>query len=460
VRVALLFVLAGLMHAARSFTEGGAAPTHGAALAFGYVLLSAHLAGDVFQGLRLPRLTGYLAVGIATGPHGLALLTEPMVDSLSLVNGVAISLIALTAGLEMELRQTKSVARAVVWISLLAVMGTSILLAATCFLLRGELDFLGAMPAGQVAAVAAVLGVVMVAQSPAVAVALRDETASDGPVTRTVLAVVVIADLLVIVLFAVTSSLAKAALGGQGEVGRIAVTLAWQLAGSLLVGAVLGGLLATYVRRVKSGTPLFVLAIAFVSAEVGSRVDFDPLLVALSAGIVVRNATSAQQELGRALDTLTLPVYAVFFAVAGANMNLGVLADLALPLGVLFLVRATGLVGGTRLAGRLAAAAPEVGRFAGWGLIPQAGLALALAVLFAEIFPEFGREAASLTVGLVAANEIVGPVLFRAALASSGEMGRRPSGGDAVPNAVELSESQSIASETISIRPERPDRLP
>jgi Kef-type K+ transport system membrane component KefB len=447
-RVVLLVVLAGLMQAARSFTEGGTAPSHGAALAFGYVLLSAHLAGDVFQGLRLPRLTGYLIVGVATGPHGLALLTTPMVDSLGLVNGVAISLIALTAGLEMETRETKNLGRSVTWISLLAVLGTSLLIAATCFLLRGFLGFLSAMPVGQALAVAAVLGVVMVAQSPAVAVALRDETAAAGPVTRTVLAVVVIADLLVIVLFAVTSSIAKAAFGAEGAVERVAADLAWQLAGSLVAGALMGFLLATYVRRVKSGTPLFVLAVALVAAEVGSRVDFDPLLVALAAGVLIRNVTGVHRELARAVDALTLPVYAVFFAVAGAKMDLRALSHLAAPLALLFLVRATGLVAGTRVACRLAGAPPEVGRLAGWGLVPQAGLALALAVLFAEIFPEFGAEAASLTIGLVAVNELVGPIAFRAALGASGEIGQRPShAGTPRPNPIE---PQSPAVEPLS----------
>jgi Kef-type K+ transport system membrane component KefB len=456
VRVVLLFVLAGLMHAARSFTEGGVAPTHGTAMSFGYVLLSAHLAGDVFQRLRLPRLTGYLAIGVVSGPHGLALLAAPVVDSLGLVNGVAVSLIALTAGLEMETRETKNLLRSVGWISMVAVLGTSLLLAATCFLLRPSLGFLSGMPLAQSLAVATVLGVVMVAQSPAVVVALRDETAADGPVTRTVLAVVVIADLLVIVLFALSSSLAKAAFGAAGSLGRAVATLSWQLAGSLVAGVLLGLLLATYVRRVKSGTAMFVLAVAFVAAEVGSRVDFDPLLVALAGGVLVRNATGAHTELARSLETLTLPVYAVFFAVAGARMELSVLWHLAGPLALLFAVRAGGLVAGTRVACHLAAAPAEVGRLAGWGLVPQAGLALALAVLFADIFPEFGSEAASLTMGLVAANELVGPVAFRAALAASGEMGQRSPGVEAAVQApLELSESQTLAIGDLSIDADR-----
>jgi Kef-type K+ transport system membrane component KefB len=445
VRLILLFLIAGLMHAARSFTEGGASPTHGSALAFGYVLLSAHLCGAIFQQLGLPRLTGYLALGVATGPHGIALLSAPMVGNLGLINGAAITLIALTAGLEMETSETRSLLRSVAWISLVAVIGTALLLAAVCVLLHGSLTFMRGLPPGQVIAVAFVLGVVMVAQSPAVVVALRDETAAEGPLSRIVLATVILADLLVIVLFALTSSLAKAAFGAQGALRSTVTTLGWQLAGSLVAGALLGLLLATYTRRVKRGLPLFVLAVAFVTAEVGSRVDFDPLLVALAAGVLVRNATSVHRDLARAVETLTFPVYAVFFAVAGAKMELGILAQLAGPLAVLFIVRAAGLVAGTRLALRIAGAPPEVGRLAGLGLVPQAGLALALAVLFADIFPEFGSEAASLTVGLVAINELVGPVAFRAALARSGEIGRRSEADAIVTHGLEVSESGVLA---------------
>jgi Kef-type K+ transport system membrane component KefB len=419
----LLLVLAGFMHAARSFTEAGAAPHPGTALAFGYIALSAYLAGQLFRQARLPQLTGYLVLGLVAGPQGLSLLTEPMVHSLGLVNGAAISLIALSAGVEIELGAMRPLLRSLAWISL-AVVATAGVLAAVCLAFEGALGFLREMPASQAAAVSLVLGVVTVAQSPAVVVALRSETRAEGPVMRTVLAVVVLADLLVIVLFAVTSALAKAAFGTEGALGVALATIAWKVLGSAAGGGVMGALIATYLAKVRSSAALFVLTTCVVMAEVGGRLDLDPLLAALVAGMLIRNTTSAHQGLGQAIAASALPVYALFFAVAGARIHLDLLTPLAVPLLVLWLVRSVGLVGGTWFAARMAGAPPAVGRYAGWGLVPQAGLALALAVLFVDLFPEFGDQAAALTMGMVAVNELIGPVLFRMALVRSGEVGQ------------------------------------
>jgi Kef-type K+ transport system membrane component KefB len=305
-------------------------------------------------------------------------------------------------------------------------VGTALALGVTFLGLRSFLTFLDPLPVLQAAAVSLVLGVVTVAQSPAVVVALRSETRAEGMVMRTVLAVVVLADLLVIVLFALSSSLAKAALGSEGALGAAVATLAWKLLGSAGAGVVMGTLVATYLTKVKRGASLFVLTTCVVVAEVGGRLDLDPLLAALVAGMFIRNTTAAHQRLGEAIGASALPVYALFFAVAGARIHLDLLSQLALPLVVLWTVRCLGLVGGTWLAGRLAGAPVSVGRYAGWGLLPQAGLALALAVLFADLFPEFGEQAAALTMAMVAANELVGPILFRVALARSGEMGQGP----------------------------------
>src|SRR5690606_1881031 len=134
-----------------------------------------------------PKLTGYLATGIAAGPHGLDLVTERMVSGLTLVNGVAVALIALTAGGEMSFARMRPLLRSIGWITLVAVIGTTVLLAGTALALSPLLPFLRELPWLAAGAAALVLGVTTSAQSPAVVIAVRAETNSDGPVTRTVL---------------------------------------------------------------------------------------------------------------------------------------------------------------------------------------------------------------------------------------------------------------------------------
>lgn len=422
-KLALLLFLGLLVHTFGPRTAAIGAPTV-TILAFGYLLLSSYYVGDLFKRLSLPRLTGYIACGIVVGPSVLGLVPRDAVGNLTLVNGAAIALIALTAGSEIDFRAMRPLFRSIAGITVVAVLGTTVLLAAATFAVKGSLPFMADMGTLQAAAVALVLGVVMVAQSPAVVVALRDEMAADGPVSRTVLGVVVIADLVVILCFALASTFAKITFGLGADVIEVAARLSWEIFGSVAAGLVIGQLLAVYLRKVQGGAGLFILAVAFVMAEVGQRLHFDPLIIALAAGMLVRNATRVGERLHGEIESASLPVYVLFFAVAGANLHLDVLLVVGVPAAFLVLVRGVGLGVGTRIGASLAGAEPVVARYAGFGLMPQAGLALALALLFAETFPEFGSEAAALTLGVVALNELVAPILYRWALIRSGEAGK------------------------------------
>lgn len=420
----LVLVLTGLMRALASFSAEEQTSA-GVSLALGYLLLSAYFIGGLFKGVGLPKLTGYIATGIVVGPSVLGLVDESMLGSLRIVNGVAIALIALTAGSELEYRAMRPLFRSIRAISMYGVLGTALLLSCAVYFVRGFLPFMQRLTDIEAMVLALVLGVVMVAQSPAVVVALRDEMEAEGPVASTVLGVVVIADLVVILLFALTSSLAKAVLGGGLDMIQTARALAWELLGSLVAGAVIGYLLALYLRRVQGGAALFVLLVAFVIAEVGQRLHFDPLLVALAAGMFLRNLTSAGEALHAHIEATSMPVYILFFAAAGANLHLDVLLVVGGPAVLFVVVRGVGLLSGSAIGARLADAPAAVRRYAGFGLLPQAGLALALSMLFAKTFPEFGAEAAALTLGVVALNELIAPALYRYALVRSGEAGRK-----------------------------------
>jgi Kef-type K+ transport system membrane component KefB len=255
-------------------------------------------------------------------------------------------------------------------------------------------------------------------------VALRDELKAAGPVSRTALAAVVLANLVVVLLFAVFSTLTKAVFGSSTVVSATLTTLAWEILGSLAAGAVVGGMLAVYLRRIESGGALFLLVVAFVIAEVGGRLAFDPTLLALAAGATVRNLSSAADKLHGQLQISAMPVFVLFFCVAGATVHLDALAIVWLPALLIVVVRAAGLLAGANLGARMVAAPPTVTRYAGFGLLPQAGLALALSMLFSRMFPEFGAEAAALTLSVVAINELVAPIAYRIALDRSGEAGK------------------------------------
>ena len=386
-RIILLIALAGLMQAAGSFapSPGTGSGAAGTALAFGYLLLSAFFAGDLCESIKLPRLTGYILAGIAAGPSVLNLVTtrddrqspdlqrhRDRADCLDCgrrtrlagdASAFQVDSLADPAGRARHRRDPGSL---------------------TAYFGRAWIPFMQGMSHSQAIAAALVLGVTMVAQSPAVVVALRAEMAADGPLTRTVLGVVVVSDLVVVLLFAAGFLDRQDAFrrGGRCDPNRAEPHLG--TARLHVIGVLVGGIVFLYLRYIRAAGSLFVVVVGFIVAEVGQRVDLDPLIVALAAGLFIRNATTLGQQLLEAVEGAALPVYVVFFAVTGASLRL---ADLWVmgPAALLFAgVRAGGFAAGSWSAARVAGAPAWCASIAAFGLVPQAGLALALALLLAQ----------------------------------------------------------------------------
>lgn len=425
---AVFFLVAtyGLMSAARSFAGGVADDLPAGALAFGYLLLAAFFAGRLFARVRLPRLTGYIVTGIVAGPSVLALITEPMVHALAPVKGVAVCLIALAAGGELNFARTRPLLRTITSITFWSVGVTALACTVACFLLSPLIPFLAELPLVHNAAACAVIGVAISAMSPAVVMGIFGELEPQGPVSRTILGVVVVADLVVIVLFALTSSLAQAFTGDSVQVASVALHVSWEIFGSIGAGVVAGMLLAVYLKKVYEGRSLFVLLLCVIVSEVLGRLGLDPLIVMLTTGLFIENVTELQaSQLVHDIEAASLPVYIVFFGLAGAMLKLGVLAGVAVPAIAFVVVRAAAMTFGARRGAARTGAEPAVVRWTFAGLLPQAGLALALALLLPRVFPAFGNEAAALVVGVVALNELIMPVVLRQALVQCGEA--RPS---------------------------------
>lgn len=423
--VLLLLALGGLMHVASTFDSSGLA---GPELAFGYLLLTAYFNGKLVARFGLPKLTGYIASGIIVGPHVLHLVQPTMITQLKMVGDAATAILALQAGSEMAFDQVRPLLRTIRALTVYAVFGTMIVLSGVLILIRPMIPFLDHLPFDAAIAVAISIGIAMSAQSPAVVMALIGETRADGVVTRTILAMVVLADLAVIVTYGIASSAATSVLSGKGDVVTAVETIGWEVFGSLGVGLLVGFAIARFLASVGRGMGLFTLMVCFVMAEVGNAAALDPLIILLAAGIYVRNVVPEKAHvLVDGLDGGSLPVYLVFFALAGAKLELSVLVSLALPVGIIVASRAISFFIGARIGTARADSDPQVRKYAWMGLLPQAGLALALAGLVQRTFPAFGTDAFALIVGVVASNEMIAPVILRIALLKSGEAGKRAS---------------------------------
>src|ERR1700733_1160383 len=263
---------------------------------------------------------------------------------------------------------------------------------------------------------------------------------AEGPLSRMILASVVVADLTVITIFSVVLAITGAVIGGNVDVMGTALEVGWELLGSMAFGVLIGIVIVRYLLYVKQGAALFALMVCIVVAEIGARVHLDPLIICLAAGIWLRNFSRAgAHELLSKFEAAQLPVFLVFFALAGAKIHLkDLLAELPFVAAVA-VTRAATFFFGARFAARRAGAEPLIRKFAWVGLVPQAGLALALAIVLSKTFSAkvygagsiaaFGDRAATLLLGVVALNEMVAPIILRAVMMRSGEAGKRR-GGD------------------------------
>lgn len=420
----LLAILVVLVAAARSFLpQETSLVGSGAALAFGFVLLAALQSGTLFAGLRMPRLTGYLVCGFVAGPSIANLVTERMLGDLKLVNGVAIGLIALSAGGELNFRRIRGRLGAIVATGGGALLVGIAVISLAVLAASPLLGFMGEMPWAQRGVVALTMGVVFSALSPTVTLALISETGAAGPISETSLGIVVVGDLVIVVGFAAVNALASSTFGGS-EAGGLPALL-WHLFGSIGAGVVFALVLFVYLKLVNVRVALFVFGMCFLCAEAGTRLHLDPLLVCLSGGLFLENVTDIQgSKLVHEIQPAAMPTFAVFFAVAGAGLHWDVFRLVA-PLAVgLALVRAGALYTGGRLGMAVARVPASERKWLHFALYSQSGVAIGLAILLKEHFAGWGEGASACLLGGVMVNEMVGPLLFKTALVRSGEAGK------------------------------------
>jgi len=414
----LLAVLAGIS-ALQGFRKTGVGPA--VLLAGAALLLTGLFAGKVAVGVRAPRLTGYLLIGIAVGPNVLGFLPTEGVAGLDLVKGLAVSLIALTAGTELRLGLIRRVGARV---AALCGIVTAVVFAASfaaAMALRPALPFLAGVRWPQAAAMAALMATMIVSFSPTVTIAIVQETRARGPLTEFLMAFVIIGDLVVMIAFAVAAAIARGAFGGQVTVGVLAGGIGWELFGSVFFGAAIGMGVLLYLKRVGREVPLVITGLSFALAEAGLHLELSPLLLSLAAGAVIANLDEhVARRLHHAIAQVALPVFALFFAATGAGLHLGTLRQVGLSAALLVGLRALAIYGSCR---RFAGGEDEPIRRNLWlGLISQAGVTVGLAALVARGFPGFGPEVEALVVAMVTLNELAGPLCTRRALSRAGEI--------------------------------------
>jgi Kef-type K+ transport system membrane component KefB len=420
-RVVVLALLYLLMQAVLPLGEG--TPAALVLMAFGFLILGAYSVGELATTFRLPKIVGYLVAGLAVGPAALNFVSTPVMAQLSPVSDLAIALIAFLAGAELRVRevQERGVLLAKIMTAELGVAFAGIV--TVLIVLHRFLPFLREAPMGEVVAFSVLFASVAVVHSPAVTMALLSESGARGVVARTTLGVVLLADVAVVLLFSGALAFARTLAppsGGAETVSQLSVL--WEIGGAILVGVLLGAVVSLYLRFIKRELFIFAILVAFFGAELASLLHVETLLTLLVAGFVAENTGGGEgEQLRHAMERAGAPVFVVFFALAGAKIvpsAVIALWPLVIPI---VIVRAAGIWFGTQLGARWSGAEPEVARYTWMGLISQAGVAIALSNVVANVYPARGEQLRTLFLAMIAINETLGPILFRLSLLRSGE---------------------------------------
>ncbi len=388
----------------------------------------------VAKKLNLPAVTAYLVAGLLIGPFcigalgvpGLGFNSAEQVEALSIMSQVALGFIAFTIGNEFRLEQLRHMGRQAIIVGIAQAVFTTVLVDAALIvlhLINPELISLSA---------AITLGAIASATAPAATLMVVRQYKADGPLTKLLLLVVAIDDAVGLVLFSASFGVATALQSGSVSLMTVIVEPVVEIVLSLLLGVVSGLALDWVEKFFHSRSKRLSISIAFVLLTVGlSMIKFEVagihcgfslLLVCMMTGTLFCNICDFSEELMARIDSWTAPLFVLFFVLSGAELDLNVLINpLVLLIGIVYiLVRSAGKYTGAFLSCAATKCSDKITKNLGITLLPQAGVALGMA-LTAQSLTD-GAMVRNVVLFSVLIYELVGPALTKRALIAAGEI--------------------------------------
>ncbi len=408
-------------------------------LSISIALLAGLMLSRVAKLLKLPAVTAYLVAGILIGPYllgklgvpGLGFNSEHDIEALSLFSDVALGFIAFSIGNEFRMSELKHIGKAATVIGIFQAVITTILVDAVLIALHF------AMPEVLSVEAAIVLGAVAAATAPAATLMVVKQYKAKGPLTDILLPIVALDDAVGLVLFSVSFGIAKGLQSGSVSVISIAVEPILEVVLSLVLGAVMGLIFTFCERFFHSNSKRLAMSLTFVLLTVAlSKIDFhigeihvkfSSLLVCMMLGTVFCNICDFSPELMERVDKWSSPLLVLFFVISGAELKLSVFMNISIVIvGVVYIIaRSVGKYSGAFLSAKWMKCEPNIVKYLGITLLPQAGVALGMATMASNPVTglgEVGEIVAQVTLFAVLIYEIVGPMLTKISLQKAGEI--------------------------------------
>lgn len=384
--------------------------------------------------LKLPAVTAYLLAGLALGPYligrlgipGLGFNSLEQVESMSILTQAALGFIAFTIGNEFRLSQLKATGGKAIFIGIVQAVFTTIVVDIVLIVLHLLFPHILSLPS------AIVLGAIAAATAPAATLMVVRQYKANGPLTKLLMLVVAIDDAVGLLLFSLSFGIASALSNGSVSLMGVLVEPILEVVLSLVLGAAMGYLLNFVEQFFHSRSKRMAISVAFVLLTVGLsmlefqlgpvHIGFSLLLVCMMTGTIFCNICSTSEELMSRVEGWTVPVNILFFVLSGAELDLKIIANpVTLLIGVIYIIaRSVGKYYGADLSCLITRCSRKITENLGFTLLPQAGVALGMA-LTATSLPD-GNVVRNVVLFAVLVYELVGPTLTRNALMRAGEI--------------------------------------
>ncbi len=396
-------------------------------IGFLIVAIASNQIAKVFQKIKFPLITGFIITGIIAGSSFLNFIPPEAIKKLNFLNEIALAIIAFSAGAELYLDDLRSRLNSIKWMTIGQLVITFILTSVTVYFLADRIPFMADLEDTTKFAISILFGTIFVARSPSSAIAVINEMRANGPFTKTVMGVTVIKDVLVIILFAIVFSVSKTLINGNEINLSFLIILILELAISFGLGYLVGKILeipfqlffnsdVKKISVVLIGYSIYLFSNFIKTNSVNwfhHEIILEPLLIAIIGSFVLTNNSKHRLEFRELLHDISPTIYIIFFTLTGASLSFQTLVNVFGIAVALFILRLiTMILAG--FFGVIAAKDPKKYLFIAWmPYLTQAGVALGLATIISNAFPEWGHEFETIVIAIIVINQLVGPPLFK-----------------------------------------------
>lgn len=384
-----------------------------ATYALGFLMITGYLVGKLAKKLNMPSITGNIIAGIIIGPYVLKLITIKNVNDLQLLNGLALSIIALTAGGEINFKKLKenmkSISSILIFQTIIILFGFII-----TFWILFELKIIIIFNQWQFLISSAILiGIISTASSPSTTLAVIVESKVKNRLSQLILSIVMLKDIVILFLFVIGLSICESIISMVKFKPGSVFSIFLEISGSLSSGIIIGLIIVIYLRYINKDNIVFILAISFFSYEIFEPLHLHPLLIMMIAGFIVENFSKEGEKLIDALESISPPVYVIFFTLTGASINILYIRELWLLTLIIVLLRMLFKYIGTYIGSMITKENDYIKKKSWMAYISQAGLSLGMVKIIEMTFPNIGSKLAVIIISVIIINQIIGPLMLK-----------------------------------------------